>query len=67
MSKLRVANILVQLALVWDDGEELTPGPELQPISIPLSRLSELSMSIPEQLILLENHHQAQLEQSGSV
>ena len=35
--RLRIAHIVVQAALVWDDGEELSPGPVTRPTTVPLS------------------------------
>lgn len=40
--RLRVAHVLVQPVLVWDDGEELSPGPEAAAISVPLSQMPGL-------------------------
>lgn len=51
---LRISTILVQVILVQDDGEELTPGPELQPISVPLSKLAELADVIPAEIAALQ-------------
>lgn len=51
---LRIANILVQVVVVQDDGEELTPGPELQPVSVPLSKLADLANVIPAEIAALE-------------
>lgn len=36
--KLRIQALTVQVALVWDDGEELSPGPELAPVTVSLSQ-----------------------------
>ena len=52
--KLRIAQLIVQPVLVWDNGEELTPGPELNQIAIPLSKLSELSESLPAEILALQ-------------
>jgi hypothetical protein len=37
MRQLRIAHIEIRPVLVWDDGTELTPGPTLQAVEIPLS------------------------------
>lgn len=37
--KLRVAHVLIQPVLVWDDGEELEPGPEASVVQVKLSEL----------------------------
>lgn len=52
--KLRIAHLIVQPVLVWDDGEELTPGPELGQIAIPLSRMSDFTGSLPSEVAALE-------------
>lgn len=53
MSKLRIAHLVVQPVLVWDDGEELTPGPELGQIMIPLSKLGDFAGSLPAEVAAL--------------
>ena len=54
MTKLRIAHLVVQPVLVWDDGEELTPGPELGQISIPLSKLADFAGSLPAEVAALD-------------
>lgn len=44
--RLRVLHVLVQPVLVWDDGETLTPGPEVNVAQVPLGALGEM----PEQI-----------------
>lgn len=61
MSRLRISHVVVQAVLVWDDGEELTAGPELQPVAIPISRVDEFTSSLPAEVAKL----QEQLEESG--
>lgn len=51
--KLRIAHLVVQPVLVWDDGEELTPGPELGQIAIPLSKLGPFAEQLPSEVIAL--------------
>lgn len=41
--RLRVAHVIVQPVLVWDDGTELSPGPQAQPIQVPLSELDGMA------------------------
>lgn len=38
--KLRVLHVLVQPVLVWDDGVELEPGPQVDAVALPVSQLS---------------------------
>lgn len=44
--RLRVAHVIVQPVLAWDDGEELSPGPQASPITVPLSALAGLADQI---------------------
>lgn len=39
---LRVSHVIVQPVLVWDDGEELEPGPGVEPQQVPLKVLADL-------------------------
>lgn len=63
MSKLRIAHIIVQPVLVWDDGEELTQGPELGQISIPLSKLTGFAESLPNEVAALQAQIEAEAQQ----
>lgn len=60
MSKLRIAHIIVQPVLVWDDGEELTSGPELGQIAVPLSKLGEFAGTLPAEVAALQTKLEAQ-------
>lgn len=44
--RLRVSHVVVQPVLVWDNGQELSPGPQAQPVSVPLSGLAGLADEI---------------------
>jgi len=55
--RLRVAHVIVQPVLVWDDGEELAPGPQAQPQQVCLSALPDLPEMLLAQL--------AEIEQQG--
>jgi hypothetical protein len=48
--QLRIVQVIVTPVLMWDDGEELTTGPQLQPITVPLSKLAELANSLPAEV-----------------
>lgn len=50
MRKLRVSHVIVQPVLVWDDGTELAPGPQAQPVQLPLSALPGLPAQILAEL-----------------
>lgn len=57
--RLRIAHLIVQPVLVWDDGDELTPGPAAKPLTVPLSQLTALADRLPGEVARL----QAQSEQ----
>ena len=52
--KLRIAQVAVSVALVWDDGEELTPGPEVRPVTIPLSGVAAFIDAMPAEIARIE-------------
>jgi hypothetical protein len=52
--KLRIANLVIQPVLVWDDGEELTPGPELGQVAVTLSKLGHFAENLPAEVASLE-------------
>lgn len=41
--RLRIAHLIVQPVLVYDDGDELTPGPQAAPKPVALTDLSALA------------------------
>ena len=49
---IRILHITVQPVLVNDDGNELTPGPEVYPVSVPLSGLVEYLDSLRQEVRL---------------
>lgn len=48
--RLRVAHVLVQPVLIWDDGQELTEGPTLNALMLPPSKLAEFADGLPAQV-----------------
>lgn len=52
--RLRLAAFSVQPILTWDDGENLTPGPQTQPQVLTLVGLRELVEKWPETLADIE-------------
>lgn len=44
--RLRVAHVIIQPVLVYDDGEELSPGPVVNPSQVRLSELAGLADEI---------------------
>lgn len=49
--KLRVLNIEIKPVLVWDDGENITPGPEMTTGTITLNQLGDDLQSAIKQVI----------------
>lgn len=52
--KLRISHILVQPVIVWDDGEELSPGPATQPTQVKPSDLATLLPHVLDQIAQAE-------------
>lgn len=48
--RLRIAYIAVQPALIWDDGEQLTPGPEVELLRLPLTQARQMLDELPGQV-----------------
>lgn len=66
--RLRIARIMIQPEMVWDDGEEMTPGPEVNALSVSLSQAFDFLQSLPDQVAKLQDQAQqqeAELLQSG--
>lgn len=51
--RLRIAHLIVTPVLVWDDGEELAPGPALNPATVPLSAVPHLVETLPGEVAAL--------------
>lgn len=56
--RLRLSHLIIQPVLVRDDGDELTPGPELATAQLPLSELPAFAEALPGVIAML----QAQLD-----
>lgn len=52
--RLRVAHILIQPVLVWDDGNEITPGPPVQTNQLPVSELINFVATLPSEVARIE-------------
>lgn len=48
--RLRMSHVIVQVHLVWDDGDEITPGPPMQPMMLPPSQVAAYLAEVPNQL-----------------
>lgn len=42
-ARLRIAGVIVTPVLLWDDGENLTPGPQAQPQQVALADLDGMA------------------------
>ena len=42
------------LVMVWDDGDEMTPGPQIAPQSLTLKALGAFAESLPEEISRIE-------------
>jgi hypothetical protein len=51
--RLRIAHLIVQPVLVWDDGEEMEPGPPLQSVTVTLSKLAQFAEALPAEVAAL--------------
>lgn len=49
-STLRLQAVVIQPVLLWDDGEELTPGPEIEPAMLTLSKANEWLANLPAEI-----------------
>jgi hypothetical protein len=45
--RLRLSHVLVTPVLLWDDGENLSPGPDVAPVAATLESLPELAKRLP--------------------
>lgn len=52
--KLRISHIIVHPVLVWDDGEELTQGPQVEPMRLVPSALAGLADQMRSDVAELE-------------
>lgn len=64
--RLRIAHLIVQPVLVWDDGEELSPGPAAQPLTVPLSQLVVLAEQLPAEVAALAAKLAAKLAEDSA-
>lgn len=57
--KLRISHIIIQPVLFWDDGEELTAGPPLEPLTMTLAKAIAALQTMPADLLNLEKEAHA--------
>lgn len=58
--KLRILNVVVQPQLVIDNGEELIPGPQLAPVTLSVSQLSDFIAQLPHEVSELQKQLDAE-------
>lgn len=64
IKRLRVSHVIVQPVLVWDDGDELEAGPQLNAIQLPASGLAAFAAQLPNQVAeLAEQLNQSEPQQ----
>ena len=51
---LRVLHLVIQPVIVDDDGVEFTPGPQVQPVTLPPSQVASFIAALPSELARLE-------------
>ena len=56
--RLRLQHFVVQPVVVWDDGEELLPGPPIEPQPLTLAGLRDLADTWTAKLAELEQRAQ---------
>ena len=53
MATLRISHLIIQTVFVLDDGEELTPGPEVTPIRVAVSQVPAMLAALPAEVAAL--------------
>jgi hypothetical protein len=64
--RLRVAYISIQPALVWDDGDEFAPGPEVDLLRLPLAQAQQMLAELPAQVARLAEQITARDDESAT-
>lgn len=49
-ARLRVLHVIVQPVLVWDDGDEMAPGPEVPAQALSLSKVGAMLDGLPAEI-----------------
>lgn len=52
--KLRLAHLVIQPVLVWDDGVEITSGPDLNSVQVSISQAQHFLATLPAEVEILE-------------
>lgn len=63
--KLRISHVEIRAVLVWDDGEELAPGPDLRPAAMPLSQTGAFLGALPSEVATLAEKLASQDDEPG--
>lgn len=51
--RLRITQVFVQPVVVWDDGDDLEPGPQIDAVAVPPAKLAEFIANLNEQVAAL--------------
>lgn len=57
--RLRIAYVTVQPALIWDDGDQLIPGPEVESVRLPLAYARQMLDELPDKVNALSEQIRA--------
>jgi hypothetical protein len=58
--RLRLLHVIAQPVLVWDDGQTLTPGPQVNVATVPATELAGLGERILAEIAQLAAQAEAQ-------
>ncbi len=61
MKRLRLAQVHIQPVLVWDDGDNLTAGPEIETKVMSLAQAIEFLNGLPSELLRLAEQLTAEI------
>lgn len=57
--RLRIAYVTVQPALIWDDGDQLITGPEVESVRLPLVHARQMLDELPDKVNALSEQIRA--------
>jgi len=57
--RLRIQHLIVHTVLSWDDGAELTPGPEVKPVMLSLGQIADFASKLPAEVAALQAQTEA--------
>jgi hypothetical protein len=65
-ARVRVSHIVVQPVLVIDEGDELSPGPEVRALTVPLAGLAGVADQLRAEVAKLTLQLQEELAQAAN-